>query len=193
MVRTRLEIHVLEHAVEVVHDSDIVTVREYLRITRRAGDAEPAVRPPRNRVVVAAGRISVRIRAARAVVDAEREARVIHVRSIRHNRDDARSNHPRHDHCPRHVSRSVRRPCIGVVAIPAVVPIVALIPRRHDDVVPWCHDSARWNSRARNSELARAAPPEPRGGLDRDPRPADAVRLPQRPGRRPARPREPFR
>ena len=70
-VRTRLQIQVLEHAVEVIHDPDVVAVGEHLGLVRGVGDPQPAIGPAGNRIEVAARRVTVRISAARAVEDAD--------------------------------------------------------------------------------------------------------------------------
>jgi hypothetical protein len=83
-----LQVHVLEDAVEVVDDADVVAIREDLGVARRFGDPHAAVGPAGQRVVEVARRVAVVVDAARPVVDADAEARPVVVRPPGHDRHD---------------------------------------------------------------------------------------------------------
>jgi len=61
MVRTRLEIQVLEQAIEIVDDPDVVAIGEYLRFAWCIRNPEAAIGTPGNRIVVAARRTGTRL------------------------------------------------------------------------------------------------------------------------------------
>src|SRR5687768_10778982 len=87
-MRPRFEIQVLEDPIKIVDDSDVVAIREDVRLSRSLRDPQTAVRPSRNRIVVAARRVSIRVRAAGTVVDADAEPGTIDVWTIRNDSND---------------------------------------------------------------------------------------------------------
>src|SRR5690349_15101359 len=82
-MRTHFQVQMLEDAVEVVDEADVVAVGEHARVARRVGDPQTAIQPSRNRIVVAARRVPVRVVAVRTVNHAGAIARTIDVRTIR--------------------------------------------------------------------------------------------------------------
>src|SRR4051812_44027367 len=127
VMRARFQVDVLEDAVEVVDDAHVVAVGEHLRVTWRARYADAAIRASGDGLVVAARRVAVRVVAAGAVEHAEAVARAIHVRTVRHDADDLRTDDARRNVACRIRMRVVGPDVVVPVRVVVVVPVVAAV------------------------------------------------------------------
>jgi hypothetical protein len=87
---------VLEHAIEVVHDANVISVREHGGVTRSVHDANPP-RPPGNCGDVSGRRGVIRIVVAVRgdIRETQTESRVVNIRPIRNDSDDVRCDKAR--------------------------------------------------------------------------------------------------
>src|SRR5262245_46309356 len=127
-MRARFQVHVLEDAVEVVHDADVVAVGEDLRVARRASNADAAVRTAWNRIEVASRRVAIWIIAAGSVIAAKGVARTVHVRTVYHDADDLRPDEDRLHSASCIRVRVVRPHVPRAVAVASVVVAARVVP-----------------------------------------------------------------